>query len=197
MANIRYNTSEKKLILPEYGRHIQQLVDHCLTIEDRDERTRCAYAIASLMKNMTPTVKESEEKNKKIWDHICIMSGFNLDIDFPVEVITEEELNKKPKTVPYARSKDRFRNYGNNIQKMIIKAAEMDNCVEKDNLIFLVANQMKKILVSQNPENAGDEKVFKDIYVITEGKIKIDPEAYRLNEYIGVVQPSVKKKKKK
>lgn len=194
---IKYNTSEPKLKMPEYGRHIQRLVEHCVTIEDRDERTRFAYMIAGAIAKLFPSSIDENGNYRKIWDHINVISDFKLDIDFPVEVITEEEINPTPKVIPYGKSFDRFRQYGKNIVEMIHTISDMENCVEKDQLIFLVANQMKKLLVSQNPENATDIKVFNDIKEISRGAIEVDPENYRLNEYIGVVQPEGKKKKKK
>lgn len=194
---MKYNTSESKLILPEYGRHVQKLVDHCLTIEDREERTRFAYMIADIIAIQFPNIIGERNDMQKIWDHINIISNFKLDIDFPCPVIEKEELNPKPDKIPYSSSNDNFRHYGKIIKEMLKKVADMENCVEKDQLIFLVANQMKKLLISQNPENASDEKVFKDIEEITRGKITIDGTNYRLNEYIGVAPQSKNKKKKK
>lgn len=197
MNTIPYNTSEKKLVLPEYGRNIQRLIDHCVAIEDREERTRCAYAIADSMAVLFPAAIGENNDRRKIWDHINIMSGFNLDIDFPCEVLTKEQLQPKMANIPYNRNISRYRHYGKNIQQMIQNVADMENCVEKDQLIFLVANQMKKLLVTQNPEGVSDAKVFNDILEISKGKIAIDGQNYRLNEYIGVATPQKGKKKKK
>ncbi len=197
MNTIPYNTSEKKLVLPEYGRNIQRMIDRCVEIEDRDERTRCAYSIADSMAVLFPSAVGENGDMKKIWDHIYIMSGFNLDIDFPCEVLTKEQLQPKAKDIPYSKNISRFRQYGKDVQLMIGKVADMENCVEKDQLIFLIANQMKKLLVTQNPEGVSDSKVFNDIREISKGRIAIDGENYRLNEYIGVAVPAKGKKKKK
>lgn len=194
---IPYNTSEPRLILPEYGRHIQELVDHCVGIPDRDERTSCAKAIADVMATLFPEVVGDKGNRQKIWDHINIMSGFKLDIDFPCEVVSEEELAPKPKQIPYSDSLYRYRHYGRNIPAMVRKVADMENCVEKDRLIFLLANQMKKMLVVQNPENAGDGKVFSDMAEISGGRIMIDAATYRLNEYIDSTASGGQKNKKK
>lgn len=194
---IPYNTGETQLLMPEYGRNIQRMVDHCVMIEDRDERTRCAYAISDVMATLFPAMLGDKGDRQKIWDHINVMSRFELDIDFPCEVIGAEQLAPSHSKIPYTGTISRFRHYGRNIQSMIRTVADMENSVEKDNLIFLIANQMKKLLVMQNPENASDERVFIDFADISEGKIQIDPSSYKLNEYIDVAQPASSKGKKK
>ena len=194
---IPYNVSEKKLALPEYGRNIQRMIDHCLTIEDRDERTKCAHSIADVMATLFPSIIGEGGNRRKIWDHIFIMSDFKLDIDFPCEVVTPEKLVKKTEKIPYNSQIYRYRQYGKNIQSMIKTVADMENVVEKDQLISLLANQMKKLLVFNNPESANDTRVFADIAEISEGKIRIDPKSYRLNDYIDNSPTNAKNKKKK
>lgn len=194
---IPYNVSEPKLALPEYGRNIQRMIDYCVGIEDRDERTRCAHTIANVMATLFPTVVGEGGDRRKIWDHINIMSGFKLDIDFPCEVIGPDQLKEGIGSVPYNEPFNRYRHYGKNIQSMVKTVSEMENCVEKDQLIFLLANQMKKLLLLQNPENASDEKVFADIAEISGGRIMIDASNYRLNEYLENAPAGKNKKKKK
>lgn len=194
---MKYNTAESQLILPEYGRHIQKMIDHCLEIEDRQERTNCALAIADIIKKLHSGNAQDKDNDAKIWDHIYMMSRFKLDIDFPVEVTREDELNPKPKNIPYPRSLSKFRHYGKSVQEMLRIVADMENNIEKDRLIFLIANQMKKLLVSRNSEIATDIRVFKDIKEITHGKIDIHPDNYRLNDYIGVMEADANKKKRK
>lgn len=195
-VNIPYNVSEERLILPEYGRNIQRMIDHVLTLEDRQERTSAAYAVADVMATLFPSIVGEGGDRRKIWDHINIMSGFKLDIDFPCEVLGPEQLERKVEKVPYTSQFYRFRHYGKNVQTMIQNVADMEACVEKDQLIFLLANQMKKLLVMNNPEGASDERVFGDIAELSRGKITIDPKSYKLNEYIDSVSPNKKKKKK-
>lgn len=193
---IPYNVSQPQLTLPEYGRNIQKMIDHCLTIEDREKRTECAFAIADTMAKLFPSILGEGGNRQKIWDHINIMSKFKLDIDFPCEVVTPEELQPSREKIPYSTTLVRYRNYGKNLQEMVKIVADMENCVEKDQLIFLIANQMKKILLIQNPENATDSKVFEDIAILSEGRIQIDPSGYRLNEYLESTPAKEKKKKK-
>ena len=197
MNNIPYNVSEPQLVLPEYGRNIQKLIDHCVMIENREERTKCAFAIADVMAHLFPSVVGEGGDRQKIWDHINIMSRFELDIDFPYDVVTPDQLKPSHAKIPYNNTLTRYRFYGNNLQSMIRNVAEMENCVEKDQLIFLLANQMKKLLLMNNIENATDQKVFEDIANISEGKILIDPANYRLNEYVDNSNSKNKKKKNK
>ncbi|MCH5231517.1 MAG: DUF4290 domain-containing protein [Muribaculaceae bacterium] len=194
---VEYNTSLPKLEMREYGRNIQKMVDYCVAIEDREERTKCAYAIAEVMVQLFPELNGEDLGSRKVWDHINLISGFKLDIDFPCEVLQKDELKITPDKIPYSRKSDRFRVYGSNLVRMIREISKMEGSVDKDQLIFLVANQMKKLLISVNSDTAIDSRVFNDIREISGGSIDIDPDNYRLNEYIGVANPQDAKKKKK
>ena len=194
---MEYNTSMPKLEMREYGRHIQKLVDHCVNISDREERGKCAYSIAEIMLQLFPELQGEDIRSRKLWDHLNFMSGFKLDIDFPCEVLDAREMRPSPSKIPYAAKSDRFRVYGNTLVRMIKEISKMEGGVEKDRLIFLVANQMKKLLVNVNPDSATDIRVFNDIREITGGSIDIDASNYRLNEYIGVAPQQEGKKKKK
>ena len=193
---ITYNTTMPKIEMREYGRHIQKLIDHCISIEDREERTRCANAIAEKMMHLFPELTVGDDKSK-VWNHINIISNFKLDIDFPCEVLSEKDSKPVPEKIPYPRKSDKFRVYGTNLIRMIREISRMEGGVEKDRMIFLVANQMKKLLITENTDSATDRRVFNDIREISGGTIDIDTENYRLNEYIGVVNPQENKKKKK
>lgn len=109
---MKYNTTEKRLALPEYGRHIQNMVDHCITIEDRDERNRCANAIISIMGNLFPHLRDVNDFKHILWDHLAIMSDFKLDVDYPYEIIKKENLYSRPPRIPYGDSRIRYRHYG-------------------------------------------------------------------------------------
>lgn len=194
---IEYNTSMSRLEMREYGRHIQKLVDHCVALEDKEERTKCAYAIAEVMMHLFPELNVEGLESRKVWDHLNLISGFKLDIDFPCEVMTENEMKPTPEKIPYSHKSDKFRVYGTNLVRMIKEISKMEGGVDKDQLIFLVANQMKKLLVNVNADSATDTRVFNDIREITGGGIDIDGATYRLNEYIGVANPQDSKKKKR
>lgn len=194
---IEYNTSLPKLEMREYGRNIQNLINYCSKIEDREERNSCANAIAEIMLQQFPELKDEEENNRKVWEHINMISDYKLDIDYPCEVMKEGEARPIPEKIPYSKKSDKYRVYGSNLVRMIKEISLMDGGIEKDKIIFLVANQMKKLLVSVNADSVTDQKVFNDIREITGGSIDINPESYRLNDYIGVAVPKDLKKKKK
>lgn len=195
---VEYNTSLPKLNMREYGRHIQKLIDHCVSISDREERTAFAYNIAEIMSRLFPELS-GEINERKLWDHINLISNYKLDIDFPCEVFSEQELRPKPKKIIYPKKSEQYRCYGSNLTSMIKEISKMEGGIEKDQLIFLIANQMKKQLITVNADTATDIKVFNDIRDISGGGINIDGENYRLNEYIGLTnnQNETKKKKKK
>lgn len=197
MMLLPYNTDQPPVVLPEYGRNIQKLIDYCVTIEDRDERTACAYSIADTMAGMFPELVGEDNDRHKIWDHINIISGFKLDIDFPCEVLTEEKLNPRPAPIPYPASKIRYRHYGKNIEQMIDILTEMEDGEEKDALISMIAHHMKKLMLLHNKEGVADAKILKDLAEYSRGKINLDPAVYLLHEFRESEKPVVKKNKKK
>lgn len=194
---LTYNTQQKPLILPEYGRNIQKMIDHCLTIENRDERNACANAIIMAMGNLFPALRETEESRTKLWDHLAIMSDFKLDIDYPCEVIRRESLTSNPENIPYIEPISDRRHYGRHILAMIDRAVEMPEGDERDALIYLIANQMKKsALIDGENDSYDDNRVFADIAAISHGAIRLNHENCRLCDY-NIVRPAGKKKKKK
>lgn len=195
---IPYNTGLEPLLLAEYGRNIQNLVDYCLSIEDREERTRCAYAIADIMTILFPSLRKDPNDRKKIWDHINIMSRFELDIDFPVDVIQAEEANPTPDPIPYSNSRDIiFRYYGKHIQEMVRTVADMEESEERYNLIGVIANHMKKLMLAHNKEAVSDLKVLNDLRFISDGKIDLMPGDIYLYDFQEVQQPTKQKQGKK
>lgn len=194
---LTYNTHRPRLILPEYGRAIQRMVDHCITIPNREERTRCAYSIISAMARIQPKVKELEDWKQILWDHLAYMSGFKLDIDYPVEVSAPDKHSSRPEKVPYPRRHIRYRHYGKDVELIIAKAIEMPEGPERDELVNLVANHMKKLLLAVNKDSVDDAKIFKDLAEYSHGMLRIDPETTRLHEFKIIAPPPTGKKKKK
>lgn len=172
---MRYNTDEKKLPLPEYGRSIQNMVDYALTIEDRDERQRCANTIITIMGNMNTQLRDIPDFKHKLWDHLAIMSNFQLDIDYPYEIIKKDNLMSKPSKVPYPQNKITFMHYGYNLQEMIKKAASMEEGEDKKTLINLLANLMKKDYYTWAKDTADENKIIKDLYLLSDGAINLQP----------------------
>lgn len=194
---LTYNTRLKKLILPEYGRNIQNMVDHCLTLEDRDERTRCAYAIVQSMGNLFPELRDPESNDNKLWDHLVIMSEFRLDVDFPCEVIKAESLESKPDTVSRNMGMVRYRQYGRMLPEMIDKVAGMEPGAERDEAAFFLANHIKKLLLAVNKDGVDDAKVFSDLYEMSDGRIRLDADTVKLYQFQEAPEAGGKKKKKK
>lgn len=192
-----YNSQLKKLVLPEYGRNIQQMVDHCLTIEDREERTRCAFTIVAVMDNMFPELREEANYRQKLWDHLAIMSDFKLDIDYPVEIVKPDHLDTKPERIEYHLEPIKYRHYGKIIERMIERAAEYPEGDERDALVMLLANHMKKLIFQISNEDVEDAKIFKDLAWYSHGAIRLSPATHALHEFQVVKQPTPGKKKKK
>ena len=168
---MKYNTEEKKLVMPEYGRNIQNMVDYCVAIEDREERKRCANTIINIMGNMFPHLRDVNDFKHILWDHLAIMADFKLDIDYPYEIVKKENLYARPPRIPYNNNRIRYRHYGKTLELMIRKATELEAGVEKDQLIKLLATQMKKSFLTWNKESVDDRKIFKDLDELSSGKI--------------------------
>ncbi len=168
-----YNSNRKKLLLPEYGRHIQQMVNHCVSIQDKEERTKCAHSIIGNMGNMFPHLRDVNDFKHKLWDHLAIMSDFGLDIETPFELPKKETLYERPKKLAYNNQRIRYRHYGRTIEQMIDKAAEMEEGEHKKHLIMLIANNMKKSLIMWNKDFPGDERVFSDIRSMSGNRLEV------------------------
>lgn len=194
-----YNTQLKQIVLPEYGRNVQQMVDHCMTIEDREQRNRCAHTIVAIMRNMFPELQQEADYEHKLWDQFAIMSDFKLDIDYPYEVVKVESLESKPSPIGYQLDKIKFRHYGKLIERMIARAVEYPEGEERDALVMLLANHMKKLIYQISNEDVEDAKIFNDLYQYSKGQIKLDPSTHRLREYqvAQPAHPTGKRKKKK
>lgn len=179
---MEYNTQRRKLPLPEYGRSIQNMVDYALTIEDKAERQRCANTIINIMGNMFPHLRDVPDFKHKLWDHLAIMSDFNLDIDYPYEIVERDNLKTKPEPVEYPSSRIRNRHYGRMLEKLIKKAADYPEGEEKKQLVSLVANHMKKSFMAWNKDSVDDRKIFDDLKEYTEGAIQLNEETTKLME---------------
>lgn len=197
----KYNSQLKKLALPEYGRNIQQMVDYCCTIGDREERTKCAYSIIATMGNLFPQLRDEADYVHKLWDHLAIMSDFKLDIDYPYEVVKAETLDSKPAPMNYKLENIKMRHYGKLIERMIERACEYPDGEEKDALVMLIANHMKKQIFQINKEDVDDTKIFNDLSFYSKGKINLDPATHTLHQFreaptANQKQQGKKKKKK-
>ena len=179
---MEYNTQRKKMELPEYGRSVQNMVDHALTIEDREERQRCANTIVNIMGGMFPHLRDVPDFKHKLWNHLAIMSDFKLDIDYPFEIVKREELEMKPGKIAYPDKAIRYRHYGRFLESMIKKLSEMEEGEEKQALLQLLAVQMKKNLNNWNKEGIEDQKIVDDLREYSNGAIDLKVENLRLND---------------
>jgi hypothetical protein len=187
-----YNTKRKKLPMPEYGRNIQNMVNHLLTIEDRNKRNKAAQTVIDVMGNLYPYLRDVSEFKHKLWDHLAIMTDFKLDIDYPYDPPSPEILHEKPARVAYNQHSLKYRHYGLIITKMIDTAINMEGD-EKRILIEQIANQMKKLYLAWNKDSVEDDKIFKDLEEMSGYKLKV-PSDLKLGD---IKVQTVKKKKKK
>ena len=179
---MKYNTQEKRLAMPEYGRNIQNMVDWCVAIADREERTYCANTIINIMGNMFPHLRDVNDFKHILWDHLAIMSDFALDIDYPYEVVKREDIYLKPPKLPYPQEPIVYKHYGRIIEDMIQQALQLEDSEQKDYLASLLANYMKKSFLTWNKEMVDDRKIFDDLEHLSQGRIVLDEDIHKLTE---------------
>ena len=179
---MKYNTQEKRLAMPEYGRSIQNMVDYCVSIPDREERTHCANTIINIMGNMFPHLRDVNDFKHILWDHLAIMSDFALDIDYPYEVVKREDMYLKPRKIPYPQGPIAYKHYGKNLENMIRQATQYEDGEQKEYLIGLLANHMKKSFLTWNKEVVDDRKIFDDLEHLSKGVIVLDEDNHKLTE---------------
>lgn len=174
-----YNTQQKRLPMPEYGRGIQNMVDHALTIEDRAERQRCANTIVNIMGSMFPHLRDIPDFKHKLWDHLAVMADYKLDIDYPYEITPAAAVHSRPKPLAYPMKRIRYRHYGYMLETLLKKLKDMPEGEERDALTSMVANQMKRCLYNWNKDAMDEEKVAADLSEYTEGKVQLDLDHFR------------------
>ena len=174
IEGLDYNTQREKLVMPEYGREIQNMVNHAVTLEDKEERQRCAEAIIAIMKRMFPEGNGVEDHERKLWNHLAIMSNFQLDVDYPFDVSQAVQMAKKPEPMEYPMKKIPIRHYGSMIFELFDKLKTMEPGDERDELVKLTANQMHRNLMQWSHGSSDLEKVASDLARFTDGKIQLD-----------------------
>jgi len=171
-----YNTTRKRLVLPEYGRNIHKMVDYIKAIEDRDDRNRMAKAVIAIMGNMNPHLRDINDFKYKLWHHLAIMADYDIDIAFPFEIPKPKDRLEKPNKVPYCKNKITYKHYGKTLETLIQKAAEFEDGKEKDMLIEVIANHMKKSYLLWKQESINHKVIYDNIKELSKGKIIIDKE---------------------
>ena len=193
---MEYNVNRKKLEIPEYGRNLQKMVDYALTIEEREKRNIYAKIIIQTMSQVNPNCKEMADYKRTLWDHLHIMANYQLDVDCPYEKPKPEEQNQKPEKLEYKNSKIRFRPYGKNIENMIDKVIEMPEGEEKQTLIEMIAQQLKKSYLQWNINSCDDEMILSHFEQLSGGQLKLQ-ENFKLHstkKLLGNNQNNQKKK---
>jgi hypothetical protein len=174
-----YNTTREPLVLPEYGRIMQAMVDQICEIEDREFRTKAAKSLVNVMSMMNPSQKDFSDFKRKLWDHLYIISDFKLDVDAPYPAPSMDIVKPKPGPVSYAGHYIRYRHYGKLIQDMVLKIADMEEGAERDELIFLVSNYMKASYLAWNRDTVSDDLIMGQLDDLSMGKVQL-PEDMQL-----------------
>jgi hypothetical protein len=170
---MEYNTQKTQLHLPEYGRIIQQLVERCKELSVREERSEMAMAIIDFMGQRNPQLRDEENYKHKLWDHLFILANYELDVDSPYPFPTREELAEKPKRMEYPKLQGDFKFYGKSILQLIEKAIELEAGDEKEALIEVIANNMKKSYNVYNKEHVTDDVIFRHLKELSENRLDL------------------------
>ena len=171
---MEYNTARGKMLLPEYGRNVQNMIQHAMEVEDREERNNAAQAIIEVMGQLNPHLRDVDDYRHKLWTHLFVMSDFKLDVDSPFEIPEEESLQERPEPVPYPKSKIRFGHFGQYTQKILEESKEMTDEGEREYMTNSMGNFMKKQYLIHN-NNAVENNVIADqLSELSKGDLKIE-----------------------
>ena len=200
IEGLDYNTQREKLVLPEYGREIQKMVDHAVSLPTKEERQLCAETIIAIMQRMYPQARGNEDYKQKLWDHLMIMSNFQLDIDFPYYVSEALKMATKPEPLPYPMSHIPVRHYGKLVFELFEQLKDMSAGPDRDELVRQTANQMKRDLLLWSHGSNAEEKIAHELARYTDGKIQLDLDTFKfekMSEKELLAQRNEKGKRKK
>ena len=194
---MEYNTARNHLIIPEYGRHVQKMVEHATTITDKDKRNKCVNAIINFMGQMNPHLRDIKEFTHKLWDHLFIMSEFQIDAESPYPIPEIKKLQEKPKKIPYPKNKIKFPFYGAALENMIKFAVTMNKGRQKEIMTGMVANHMKKSYLLFNKHSVSNETIKLHLNQLSENKLELakDFEFIRSESVVNKNTPRIHKKK--
>lgn len=171
---MEYNTARGKLLLPEYGRNVQNMIMHAMEIADREERNRAAQAIIDVMGQLNPHLRDVDDFKHKLWTHLFIMSDFQLDVDSPFEIPKQESLNEKPQLMKYPKSRIRFGHYGQYTQKVLENSKEVEDPEAKEYLTKSMANFMKKQFLMHNNHAVENNVIVEQMAELSHGELKLE-----------------------
>lgn len=193
---MEYNTTRDKLIISQYGRNVQKLVKHCMTIEDREKRTNFAKLIIQIMGQLNPGARETGDFRHKLWDHLYVISEFKLDVDSSYEMPSPDVFTAKPDKIAYSENNIKYKMYGSNVDNIIKAAIKFEEGPEKDALVHAIANHLKKSYLNWNRESVDDDLIFEHLEVLSDGKLKLNKDLY-LNTTSDILSRNKKKKVEK
>lgn len=197
IQGLDYNTQREKLLMSEYGREIQKMVDHAVGLPSKEERLKCAKTIIKMMLTKVPQIRSNAGYEQTLWDHLYLMSSGQLDIDWPYDVSGAEKIHSKPTPIPLPQNRIRLRHYGKLVEELLEKLKTMPEGSERDELARQTANQMKRDLLQWGHGSADDEKVADDIARLTDGVIQIDLGTFRFENMTVLPVDEVKKGRRK
>lgn len=189
---LEYNAERPHLMIPEYGRHLQKLIDQATVIEDREERNKAAKYIIKVMGSLNPHLRDVLDFQHKLWDQLFIMSDFKLDVDSPYPIPTREVINLKPERLEYPQKNPKYRFYGNNIKYMIDVANKWEEGELKSALIKVIANHMKKSYLSWNKDTVDDKAIFDHLLELSNGKIDLHQSSEELSNTTDLMRTNKK-----
>jgi|SRR5690606_22018882 len=169
--NFDYNSTRPKLILAEYGRNVQNMVEYICTVPDRAERNRLAQVVIDMMGVLNPHLRDVADFKHKLWDHLYIISDFKIDVDSPYPIPTRDKVRHKPEPLPYPQHKIRFKHYGFIVEEMIKKAISMTNEESKAKMTLGIANFMKMAYVTWNKDSVTDQQIIEDLKELSQGQL--------------------------
>ncbi|GGH26379.1 DUF4290 domain-containing protein [Sphingobacterium alkalisoli] len=171
--NFDYNSTRSNLILAEYGRNVQNMVDHICTIPEKEERNRLAQVVIDMMGVLNPHLRDVSDFKHKLWDHLYIISDFKIDVDSPYPIPTKEAINVKPQPIPYPQHRIRFKHYGHIVEQMIEKAKGVSNEDVKQRMTLSVANFMKMAYITWNKDSVNDLQIIEDLKELSKGALSL------------------------
>lgn len=187
--DLEYNTEREHLIIPEYGRHLQKMINHAKTRETKEERNKLANAIISVMGNLQPHLRDVADFQHKLWDQLFIMADFELDADSPYPKPSQEVLAEKPEPLEYPQNFPKYRFYGNNIKTMIDVAVTWEKGEMRDALEYTIANHMKKCFLNWNKDTVEDAVIFDHLFELSNGEINLKNSSEELSESSSLMRP--------
>ena len=170
---MEYNSSRDKLVMKEYGRHVQKIVENCVKVKDRDKRNEFAKELIELMGQLNPHLRNVEDFRHKLWDHLFIMSDYKLDVDSPYPIKSKSEIEKRPKRLPYPQSKIRFKHYGKNVEALVAKAITTEDPEKRAGFTECIGNFMKLVYQNWSKESVNDETIKNDIRLLSKGALQV------------------------